>query len=78
MPDKLIEVFAECLDVAEESLDDESSPETVEAWDSMASMRLVVDIEDTFKVEFTTAEVVGMQTIGIVRQVLREKGASGV
>ena len=73
MPDRLIELFAEEFSVDSSTLSDESTPDTVEAWDSLASMRLVAAIEETFDVHLSTGEIMKMQTIGIARSVLQKK-----
>ena len=72
--DPLIALFAEVLEVEPDVLNDESSPENIESWDSLAAMTLVAAIETEFDVELTTSEIMGMNTIGIVRRVLAEKG----
>lgn len=76
MADQLMEVFAEEFAVPASELSDESSPDTVEQWDSLAAMRLVAAIEETFDVRLTTGEIMKMRTIGIARNVLRGKGVS--
>jgi acyl carrier protein len=78
MVDRLIELFSEVLDVPPEQLNNESSPENVKEWDSLAAMNLVALIEDTFAIELTTSEIMKMRTIGIVRKVLRDKGIKDV
>ena len=76
MSDKLIELFAEELSVPASLLSDQSSPDTVEQWDSLAAMRLVAALEAEFGVRFTTKEIMKMRTVGIARSVLKEKGAA--
>ena len=75
MSDRLIAVFADELGVEENSLNDSSSPDSVEEWDSLAAMRLVFAPETEFKVRLTASEIVSMKSIQIVRDVLRSKGA---
>lgn len=73
MSDRLLALFAEELDVPSASLDDESSPDTVESWDSLAAMRLVAAIEGAFDIRLSTKEIMKMRSIGIARAVLRDK-----
>jgi acyl carrier protein len=73
--DRLIDLFAEEFDVESEVLHDESSPDTVEQWDSLAAMRLVAAIEAEFGVRLGTAEIMKMRSIGLARAVLKSKGA---
>ena len=78
MADKLIEVFAFGLQVDPSQLNDDTSPENTEQWDSLASMTLVTLIEDTFNVRLSTREIMKMRTIGIAREVLKTKGVEGI
>ena len=78
MSDKLIEVFAEGLEVDPAQLSDATSPENTEQWDSLAAMSLVMLLEDSFAVKLSTREIMKMRTIGIARDVLRAKGVEGI
>lgn len=69
-----MELFAEELGVPSTGLNDASSPDMIEQWDSLAAMRLVAAIETEFNVNLTTKEIMKMRTIGIVRAVLVAKG----
>ena len=74
MPDRLINVFADELDVDASELSDESSAQTVDEWDSLAAMRLVSAIEEEFLIRLSTADIIKMDSIGRARIVLKEKG----
>ena len=78
MADRLIELFSEILDVPHERLNNNSSPDNIKEWDSLAAINLAAAIEDAFTIELTTQEITKMRTIGIVREVLREKGVIDV
>lgn len=73
MTDRLLELFAEELEVDAGELSDDSSPDSIASWDSLAAMRLVAAIEGEFGVRLSTREAMKMRTIGIARSVLREK-----
>lgn len=74
MSDRLIDTFAEGLELPAEALDDDTSPKNTRNWDSFRAMNLVALIEETFEVRLTTREIMKMRSIGIARQVLRDKG----
>jgi len=76
--DKLIALFSEVLNVPADILSDDSSPEEVPQWNSLAAMNLVSAIEDDFDVALSTREIIIMRTIGKAREVLRSKGVQGV
>ena len=78
MPDLLLEIFAEGLGLSADALSEESSPETVEEWDSLAAMNLVTLIEDSFEVSLSTRDIMKMRSIGLARGVLKAKGVAGI
>jgi acyl carrier protein len=71
MSDVLIQLFADVLEVAPAELDDESSPDSVKRWDSLAAMALVAAIEEKFNVHLSTKQIMKMSTIGRARETLR-------
>ena len=56
------------------NLTDESSPDTVKGWDSFNHIQLMVALEETYRVRFTTVEMDTMKTLGMVKEALRRKG----
>ncbi len=76
MSDALINLFAEVLQVEPKTLNDNSSPDNVKQWDSLAAMHLVAAIEDTFKVQLSTKEIMKMSTIGLARKTLQGKNVA--
>jgi len=78
MADPLLEIFAEGLGLSVEALSEESSPETVGEWDSLAAMNLVTLIEDSFEVSLSTRDIMKMRSIGLARGVLKAKGVAGI
>ena len=78
MSDQLTAVFSEGLQLPADSLNDETSPENTEQWDSLAAMTLVMLIEDTFSVRLSTRDIMKMRTIGAAREVLQKKGVDGI
>jgi acyl carrier protein len=74
MGDRLLEIFAEVLDVDASKLNDDSTPDTVENWDSLSAMHLVSEIEQIFSVKLSTREIMKMASIGLARTALQQKG----
>ena len=59
-------------------LDAESSPESVESWDSVKHLNLVLALEERFAVEFAPEEIEKMKTLGATAAMLDSKlAASG-
>jgi acyl carrier protein len=78
MTDKIIEVFSETLEIDPKRVQESSSPDTIREWDSLAGMKLVVSIEETFGVKLSTREILSMRSIEAIRSVLRKKGVECV
>jgi acyl carrier protein len=76
MTARVSKVFSEVLGVAADTITDDTSPDNTPQWDSMAAMNLVVAIEDEFDVRLSTAEIVSMRNVAIVKKVLASKGVA--
>jgi acyl carrier protein len=76
MTARVAKVFSEVLGISSDQVCDETSPDNTPQWDSMAAMTLVVAIEDEFDVRLSTAEIVSMRNVAIVKKVLRGKGVA--
>ena len=57
-------IASDLFGVPAASLASESSPETIEAWDSTQHLNLVLAIEDKFSFQLSPEEIEHMKTIG--------------
>ncbi len=67
-------VFANLLQVPIESINEETSPRNTRSWDSLKHLELVMAIEGAYSVQFGMAEIVGLNSLGSIRQMLKLKG----
>ncbi len=67
-------VFANLLQEPIESINDETSPRNTRSWDSLKHLELVMAIESAYLVQFTIPQIVGLNSLGSVRQLLKLKG----
>ena len=74
MPDRLHHVIAQVLGVSIETLTDEAKPSTIESWDSLAHIHLVLALAAEFGVELSPDEAAEMLTVGQIRRILLERG----
>ena len=72
--EKLYQVFANILNVDVSMLSDQSSPDSIPSWDSLAMVNLTIELEQAFEVQFDILEIADFRTIGIVKSILIEKG----
>jgi acyl carrier protein len=56
MEDKLKNLLSVLLDIDKESINQDSSSETIEGWDSLKQMNIVVAIEEEFNISFDEEE----------------------
>ena len=55
-------------------IDYDSSPETIEQWDSLAQINLIVGIEKLMKIKFSVTELANLKNVGeIIDLILTKK-----
>jgi acyl carrier protein len=67
------DVFREVFDRDDLVIYNEMQAKDVDGWDSLTHITLIMTIEDTFKIKFTTREVMGFQNVGEMLDCLRGK-----
>jgi len=72
----LISIVAEVLDVPPGSLSENSGPESVAPWTSLAHISLMLAIEERLDVHFTMDEMAGARSIAQIREALQQKGVT--
>ena len=55
--DAILRVFADVFAVPRESINLDTSPETIETWDSLNHLNLVLALEQEFQVQFEPDEI---------------------
>jgi acyl carrier protein len=61
---KVKTIFVDVMDLDAETLTEATSPDDVEAWDSLNHVRLIMSLEKAFNVKFTNAEIGRLRTVG--------------
>jgi acyl carrier protein len=74
--DRVREIAGDVLQVDRGALSAESSPQSVESWDSVQHLNLVLALEEQFGMQFEPDEMDGMKSIGAIAEMLSAKGAS--
>ena len=70
----MAELVGTVLDVDAGTIDDSSSPTSVDGWDSLMHVSLIAAIEETYSVYFTAAEMRDATSVGELRRLLKDKG----
>jgi acyl carrier protein len=68
------DLVAGVFGVERRDIDERSSPETIEGWDSMGHLNLVLALEHSFKVSIAAADVIEMANVKKIKEILREYG----
>jgi len=76
MSQRVYEVFATILKIPVLEINDHTSPENTSRWDSLASVNLVLALEEEFGVRLGTKDIAEMKNVGIAKSVLTRKGAT--
>lgn len=70
---KLSRIFQEVFDNDHLTLNDNTSPEDIEEWDSLAQVNLLVQIERAFHIKFSIDEVTALRSVGDFMYKIEEK-----
>jgi acyl carrier protein len=69
------QIAADVFDVPLDAVTSQSSPETIENWDSLQHVTLVVALEQAFAVQFLPEEISEMLTIERIASLVEQKMA---
>lgn len=76
MNQKLYEIIARVMEVPVSQINDESSPETIDNWDSFNGLVLVDKLEEAYNIKFEIAEIVGTNSVKDIKKGLSNHGFS--
>ena len=71
--DRIKNVMSAVFEIPVEQIQDKSSPDTIESWDSLKHMNMVVALEEEFEVEFTDDEILEMMNYALIKSILMGK-----
>jgi acyl carrier protein len=72
--DRLYRTMAAVLGIAEQSLTEGSSPDTIPAWDSLNHLNVIMAMEQEFGVELSPDDAMSMLDVSCIRSLLRSHG----
>ena len=70
---KLNEIFIDVLDLDEVELTDATSANDIEEWDSLSHIQVIVAVEKTFGIKFTSLEIMKWKNVGEMVDSILEK-----
>ena len=66
-------LVTEHFKIAETKIEDTLSAKDIPEWDSMNYLLFIADVEKAYAVSFSMDEVLGAQTLGDIKNILRTK-----
>jgi acyl carrier protein len=77
MSDRIAQLFRTTFSLpATFALDDSLGPSQVPGWDSLGGLVLVNAIEEEFNLTLSDEDVLGIETVGTVRELIKRKGVA--
>jgi len=74
MSKKLYDVISKVFSVQISEINDESSPETIESWDSFNGLILVDELESNFNIKFSVSEIIDVKNVKDIKRHLNNHG----
>lgn len=72
LKEKVIEILSNVMDIDSKKIYEHSSPNSIENWDSLSHMNLIISLEEEFKVQFTDEQIVKMTDLKSIVSFLKE------
>lgn len=70
---EVINILSDLFIVNPEELSSDSSPDTVEAWDSLQHLNLVIDVEQKYNISLSPAEIEAMVSVQAIVDIVNTK-----
>jgi len=74
MSEKLYDIISKVFSVQISEINDDSSPETIESWDSFNGLILVDELESNFNIKFSVSEIIDVKNVKDIKRHLNNHG----
>jgi len=72
--ERLNTLFRDFFDDDDIELDEDTTADDIEDWDSLNHITLMSAVEDEFGLRFTMGEVSGMKNVGEMAEIIKKRG----
>jgi acyl carrier protein len=72
MKSKIKNIMASVFEVSVDDINDESSPDTIENWDSLRHMNLITVLEEEFDIRFNDEQITEMMNFNLIIYTVNE------
>ena len=70
--------MAAVFELTVDKINENSSPDTIELWDSLKHMNLVIALEEEFNVQFDTEDIPELTLLSQIITILKQTTSNGV
>ena len=74
MSKKLYDIISKAFSIQISEINDESSTETIESWDSFNGLILVDELESSFNIKFSVSEIIDVKNVKDIKRHLNNHG----
>ena len=74
MSEKLYNIISKVFSIPISEINDESSPKTIESWDSFNGLILVDELESNFNIKFSVSEIIDVKNVKDIKRHLNDHG----
>jgi acyl carrier protein len=71
--ERIKSVMAQIFEVPVSAISDDASPETIEQWDSLRHMNLILALEGEFKIEFTDQQIPEILSLSSIAKAVEQR-----
>lgn len=72
--DRIYRIVSQVFGVSVDSINDDTSPDTVEEWDSLSHIGLILALETEFDLSLSPEDAMQMLSVKLIRLILEERG----
>tara|TARA_B100001146_G_C16012258_1_gene361396 strand:+ start:344 stop:583 length:240 start_codon:yes stop_codon:yes gene_type:complete len=71
MTNNIYAIVAKVFSIPESQVNDQSSPENIDSWDSFNGLILVDELENHFNIKFSISEIINVKTVSDIKRHLK-------
>jgi acyl carrier protein len=72
----LVEVLAGVFQMDPNQITEATTMEDVERWDSLTHMKLIVTIEQAYRIQLSAEQIMAMKNVKAIKEIVLEKAAA--
>ena len=73
---RLKQILSKVLGIDENTINDNTSPDNVDSWDSFNGLMMVSELENQFNVKFTMDEVTSVKCVKDIKGIIKKHGVT--